>query len=150
MIAYLFLAVGASGTAAAAYFVAPAGHGLHRYVVPRSTLRADLARKERQVEELACRLTGALSELGSVEGERDRLRAELGKAEQLVTDAEGEASEHRRENRALKAALANANAIRPLVPVHALPPAPSTPVPSSTAVPLSQAPIAHRPAPEPT
>lgn len=148
MIAELFLAVGVSGTAAAAYFVAPAGHGMHRYVVPRSQLRADLARAERHVEELFCQLIAATSELEATAVERDSLRAHLGKAERLVTDVESEATTLREANKALKATLANATAVRPLTPVHALPPV--APPLSSAAVPLSQAPFAHSPAPEPS
>lgn len=150
MIAELFFAAGVSGTAAAVYFVAPAGHGVHRYVVPRSQLRADLARMERHVEELACQLTAMTSELEATAAERDSLRVHLGKAERLVTDAETEATTLREANKVLKATLANATAIRPLVPVTPALPAPATPTPSSVVLPLPQAPFAHSPAPEPS
>ncbi|HEY6116156.1 MAG TPA: hypothetical protein VI172_09380, partial [Candidatus Dormibacteraeota bacterium] len=122
--AYLFLAVGTSGTSAALYFVAPAGRGLHRYVVPRSKLRAELARAEAEAEELACKLAAVTSELDAVTADRTALRATLGKAEQLVKDAEDEAEQLRETNRSLKATLSNATAIRPLTPVKALAPPP--------------------------
>ncbi|WP_329214936.1 hypothetical protein OG352_05570 [Streptomyces sp. NBC_01485] len=149
MIAYLSLAVGASGTVAAVYFVAPAGRGLHRYVAPRSKLRADLARADAEAEELTCKLTAVTSELDAVTADRNGLRANLGKAERLVLDAEVEAGQLRETNTSLRAALSNATAIRPLMAVKALTP-PPTPVPSSVAVPLRKASLAHSSAAEPS
>ncbi|SHI65804.1 hypothetical protein [Streptomyces sp. 3214.6] len=149
MIAYAFLILGCGGTAVVVYAIAPAGRGLHRYVAPRSKLRAEAARAAGQVEELACKLAAVTSELEAVTVDRDGLRANLGKAEQLVKDAEDEAKQLRETNRSLRAALSNATAIRPLTPVKAIAPPPS-PVPSSVAVPLHMAPIAHSPAAEPS
>jgi len=149
VIAYVFLSAGVTGTAAALYFVAPAGRGLHRYVVPRSKLRADLARAEAEAEELACKLGALTSELDAVTADRNALRADLGKAERLVSDAEGEATRLGEANKALKAQLSNVTAIRPLVPVKALA-APATPMPSSVAVPLHKAALALSPASEPS
>ncbi|SMF85983.1 hypothetical protein [Streptomyces sp. Amel2xC10] len=149
MIASVFLTLGVGGTAAVIYAVAPAGRGLHRYVVPRSRLRADLARADAVAEELTTKLVGLVAELDAVVGERDEARALLGKAEQLVTDTEADAKRLREANQALKARLANATAIRPLAPVTPLTP-PATPTPSSVVVPLHAAPLPHSPAAEPS
>ncbi|MFF0597848.1 hypothetical protein [Streptomyces antibioticus] len=149
MIASFLLVLGVGGTAAVVYAVAPAGRGLHRYVVPRSRLRADLARAERQAEELTSNLVGLAAELDAVTGERDQALALLGKAEQLVKDCEADAKQLREAHQALKARLANATAIRPLAAVVPLTP-PATPVPSSVVVPLHAAPLTPGPAAEPS
>ncbi|WP_416976662.1 hypothetical protein [Streptomyces sp. T028] len=149
MIEVVFLALGCGGTAAVAYAVAPAGRGLHRYVVPRSRLRAEAVRLSAEVEDLTSRLVAVGAELEAVTGQRDEGRRLLGKAEQLVTDAEAETRELRTANQQLRALLANANAVRPLVPVNALT-APSTPKPSAVVVPLPASPLAHSPAAEPS
>lgn len=88
MIAYLFLSASAVGTAAAVYFVAPAGRGLHRYVVPRSVLRAEAARSTAEVEELVCKLVGLSSELDTVSTARDDAQAGLDKAMLRIADLE--------------------------------------------------------------
>lgn len=149
MIETAFLALGCCGTAVAAYAVVPAGRGLHRYVVPRSRLRADLARADAEAEELTSKLVGLAAELDAVTRERNEGWALLGKAEQLIADTEADAQQLREANQALKARLANLNAIRPLVPVEALRP-PATPTPSAVAVPLCASPLSQSPAAEPS
>lgn len=149
MIAYAFLALGCGGTAAVAYAVAPAGRGLHRYVAPRSRLRAEAVRLSAEVADLTSRLVAVGAELEAVTGQRDEGRQLLGKAEQLVTDTEAEARQLREANRALKAQLANLTAIRPLHAMQDLA-APSTPKPSAVVVPLHASPLAHSPAAEPS
>lgn len=147
MIASLFLSASAVGTVAVVYFVAPAGRGLHRYVVPRSVLRAEAARSTEQVEELVFKLVGLAAELDAVSTARDDAQAGLGKATLRIADLEKqlrEADQRREENTALKAQLANVNAIRPL------PLSGSTPQPVARPVPLNRAPFALGPAQTPS
>ncbi|WP_426568142.1 hypothetical protein [Streptomyces canus] len=85
MIAYVFLALGCGGTAAVAYAVAPAGRGLHRYVMPRAKLRALAERAEADANRLAAELCRACDE-------RDEALGLLAKAEVLVADLEAQLS----------------------------------------------------------
>ncbi|MGP4085445.1 hypothetical protein [Streptomyces sp. KR55] len=128
MIGYVFLSVGVAGTVAFVYFMAPAGRGMHRYVAPRSELRAEAARSSAEAEELACKLVGLASELDAIGGERDDLKAALEKAGLRIAELEEQlrdADQLRETNTALKSQLANVTAIRPLRPaddgVSALP-----------------------------
>lgn len=128
MIAALFLTLGTAGTAGVLYAVAPAGRGLHRYVVPRAQLRAEAAKSSEAADELACKLVGLTSEL---EGAYAELRAALTDKEKAEQVAAGLEEQLRgfdalcEENSELRASLANATAIRPLRPaddsVSALP-----------------------------
>ncbi|WP_250754621.1 hypothetical protein [Streptomyces sp. G1] len=117
MIGYVFLALGTAGTAGVLYAVAPAGRGAHRYVVPRSKLRAEAAKASAEAEELACKLIGLAAE---IEGTYEELREALTgkeKAEQQVALLERQLKgfdELCAENTALRAHLANLAAVRPL------------------------------------
>ncbi|MHC3474643.1 hypothetical protein ACYF6T_38940 [Streptomyces sp. 7R007] len=119
MIGYVLLTLGTTGTAGVLYAVAPAGRGAHRYVVPRSVLRAQAARKDAQIEELACKMIGLAAEL---DGAYDELRSALtGKeaAEQRVTELEEQLKAFDQlcaDNMQLRADLANATAMRQLLP----------------------------------
>jgi predicted nucleic acid-binding Zn-ribbon protein len=119
MIGYLFLALGTAGTAAVLYYVAPAARGTHRYVVPRATLRTGIARLEGERDTQDGKLLGITAELN---GTYDELRdALIGKesAEQRVTDLEDQLKDYdavRAENTRLTSALANATAMRQLLP----------------------------------
>ncbi|MFF9097609.1 hypothetical protein ACF1AX_31365 [Streptomyces sp. NPDC014802] len=142
MIEYVFLGIGTAGTAAVAYAVAPAGSGLHRYVVPRKQLRAEVARAEGTVEELTCKLVALAAELDAVTAQRTDLKAALEKAGQRIASLEEQVRDrHQLRDRvtALEARLANATAVRPL-PVKPSPPAAAVPVP------LNEAPFALSPA----
>ncbi|MFF9238432.1 hypothetical protein ACF1AY_16070 [Streptomyces sp. NPDC014776] len=142
MIEYVFLGIGTAGTAAVAYAVAPAGRGLHRYVMPRKQLRAEVARTERTAQELTCKLVALAAELDAVTAQRNDLKAALEKAGQRIADLEEQVRDrHQLRDRitALEARLANVSAVRPL-PVKATPPAAATPVP------LNRAPFALSPA----
>ncbi|WP_406168965.1 hypothetical protein [Streptomyces sp. NBC_00996] len=119
MIGYVFLSVGALGTAVVAYHLAPAGRGAHRYVVPRAVLRAEAARSTAAADELACKLIGLASELDATTVERNDFKAALEKADLRIAELEEQVCDRdqlREANTALKAALNNAHAIRPLVP----------------------------------
>lgn len=119
MIGYLLLAVGGAGTIAALYFVAPASHGAHRYVVRRAALRADLARKDAQIEELDTKLVGICAELEGAYIELQDALTGKEKAEQQVADLEEQLKSFDalcEENTQLRAALANATAVRQLYP----------------------------------
>lgn len=119
MIAYVFLALGTAGTAGLIYAVAPAGRGLHRYVVPRSMLRAEAARHQAAAEELACKLIGLASEHNSVTVHRDDLTAALEQARLRIADLEDQLRAFDStcsENSRLRAELANATAVRSRLP----------------------------------
>lgn len=143
MIGYVFFALGTGGLSAVVYAVAPAGRGLHRYVVPRSQLRAEAARHSAEAEQLACKLVALAAELDGAAVENSNLTADLAKAGLRITDLQEQVRDrdHLREaNTALMSELANLRAIRPL-PAHGdVPPTGTTPVP------LSQAPFALSPA----
>ena len=118
MIGYVFLTLGSLGTAAVGYTVAPAGRGLHRYVVPRSVLRAEAAQEAATAEELAGKLCGLASEYEGVAAERDVLLALLGRAERLIADKEEQLLAFDAlcaENTQLRADLDNARAMRQLL-----------------------------------
>lgn len=119
MIAYVFLALGTAGTAGMIYAVVPAGRGLHRYVVPRSVLRAEAARHEATAAELACKLVGLASEHDAVAAQRDELSAALEKAGLRIGDLEDQLRAFDStcaENSRLRADLANATAVRSRLP----------------------------------
>ncbi|MFB7596932.1 hypothetical protein [Streptomyces sp. NPDC056160] len=149
MIEYLFLSAGIAGTGALVYFTAPAGRGLHRYVAPRPRLRADLARLEREADQLSCvviRLTAENTVLGK---ERDAANEARAEAEQQITGLEEQLAAFDQlcaENTRLRADLDNARAIRPLPTSDDAPTLPHGIRP----VPLGQAPFALGPAPEPS
>ncbi|MCI3277476.1 hypothetical protein [Streptomyces cylindrosporus] len=119
MIGYVFLAIGSAGTAAVAYCVAPTGRGLHRYVVPRSQLRAQIVFCDNENDELVCKLIGLAAE---VDGAYEELREALTgkeKAEQQVADLEEQLKAFDAlcaENTELRARLANATAVRQMLP----------------------------------
>lgn len=117
MIAYAFLSAGVASAAACAYFVAPAGHGLHRFVMSRGQLRTRCASLEAEAEELACKLIGLASELDGVTTERDDANAMLVKAAEHCIDLEHQLAAFDdlcAENTQLRSDLANAHAVRPL------------------------------------
>lgn len=122
MIAYLFLALGTAGTAAAAYWVVPAARGAHRYVVPRSQLRATIAALEARDDDRVCKLLALTSELDGTYDELRTALASLETSERRAADLArqvADAAELRQEVTQLRAALANATAVRPLPPARA-------------------------------
>lgn len=122
MIAYLFLALGTAGTAAAAYWVVPGARGTHRYVVPRSQLRAVIAALEARDDDRVCKLLALASELDGTYGELRTALASLDISERRAADLArqvADAAELRLEVNQLRAALANATAVRPLPPARA-------------------------------
>lgn len=124
MIAWISLAVGATGAGACAYFVAPAGRGAHRLVMTRAQLRANCARLDRESDDLAqavhqraSEAEAAFEELDATRDERDEAQIALEKAVLRIAELE----EHLKtfadvcaENTRLRAHLDNAHAIRPL------------------------------------
>ncbi|MFJ2004743.1 hypothetical protein [Streptomyces chartreusis] len=119
MIAYLFLGLGAAGAAGVIYYLAPAGRGLHRYVVPRSVLRAEAVTSTAAADELACKLVGLASEHDAVCGQRDDLVAALEKAGIRIADLEDQLRAFDMtcaENSRLRSELANATAMRSALP----------------------------------
>ncbi|MFJ9114435.1 hypothetical protein ACIRJO_02680 [Streptomyces sp. NPDC102394] len=119
MIGYLFLALGGVGTVGVLYYLAPASHGAHRYVVPRATLRADVARKDAQIEDLDSKLVGVCAELEGAYAELRDALVDKEKAEQQVAGLEEQLTSFDalcQENTQLRAALANATAVRQLYP----------------------------------
>ncbi|MFJ4551037.1 hypothetical protein ACIP4X_17725 [Streptomyces sp. NPDC088817] len=132
MIAYAFLTISVAGVGAVAYYVAPAGRGAHRYVVPRSMLRAEAARHAAAAEEATCKLVGLAVEFDAVSVERDDLEAALDKAGRRIDELEEQVRDRdqlREANTALQAALANARK------VSQLPPHGDTQPPSASALP---------------
>ncbi|MGW6292439.1 hypothetical protein [Streptomyces sp. NPDC055058] len=117
MIAYLLLSAGTAGTLAVAYSVAPAGRGLHRYVVPRSRLRADIGRLEREADDLTCTVIQLAGENTVLRKERDEASelAATGQEQILLLHEQLAAFDQLcLENTQLRAQLANATAYRPL------------------------------------
>lgn len=125
MIAEALLAVGSAGAAVAAWQVAPAairrfapGHGLHRYAMSPSQLRAELAEQDREMNGLVCAMS-------TVSNERDdavRSAVAWEEAAHQAADRIGELAEEAREVKqlretvtGLRAELANAYPIRPLL-----------------------------------
>jgi hypothetical protein len=144
VIAYVFLAGGMAGAGALVYYVAPAGRGLHRYVVPRAQLRAKIARLEREADDLACAVTRLTSENTVIGKERDAANeacAEAGRRIAALEERLTEFEELRAENTRLRADLDNARACRPLT---AAPDAPTVPQ-GSRVLPLPEAPFALNP-----
>lgn len=145
MIAALFLALGGAGTAAVAYYVTP--HGAHRYVAPRSVLRAEAARSTAAAEDLACKLVGLASEFDAMRAERDDLKTGRDNDRRRIADLEArvrDRDELQARVRALAAELANARKVSQL-PVHG-----DTPPPGVHVLPLSRAPFALGPAAKPS
>lgn len=147
MIAYVFLAGGVAGAGALVYFVAPAGSGLHRRVVPRSQLRADIDRLEAENDRLAHNIVELLLSRHEARTELDDTAKALTEASLRIAELEErlrDADQLRESNTALKAALANATAVRQL------PPHGDTAPPAAQPIPLNQAPFALSPAAEPS
>lgn len=96
----------------------PAGSGLHRYAMTPAQLRAELARSDRENDELTCALS-------TVSNERDRAvrvawtwRHTAHKAADRIDELAEQArdvKQLRESNRALRAELANVRTIRPLL-----------------------------------
>ncbi|MEV4033446.1 hypothetical protein [Streptomyces umbrinus] len=124
MITWISLAVGVSGTGAALYFVAPAGRGAHRFLMPRSQLRANCARLDRENNDLAkavhrqaSEAEAALEELDATRDERDDVQSALEKAALRIAELEEQLRAFDQlcgENTELRSALSNAHAVRPL------------------------------------
>ncbi|MGW1498981.1 hypothetical protein ACWCQW_10485 [Streptomyces mirabilis] len=117
MIGEILLGVGAAGASVCFYFVAPAGRGIHRYVVPRAMLRAKIAQLEREADSMVCAVQGSLTDVQAARKERAEAWAALSKAEGLIADLEKQLSpfdELCAENTQLRADLANARAMRQL------------------------------------
>lgn len=124
MIAWISLAVGVTGTGACAYFAAPAGRGVHRFLMPRSQLRANCTRLDRENDDLACAVHKLASEAEAAYGELDATRDERDDAVTALEKAVlriAELEEQLRafdvlcgENTKLRSAVANAYAVRPL------------------------------------
>ncbi|MEV7684507.1 hypothetical protein [Streptomyces bungoensis] len=145
MIAYLFLAIGGTGTAAVAYYVTP--RSAHRYVVPRSVLRAEAARSTAAADELACKLIGLAAEFDAVSAERDDLKAVLDKAGLRIADLEERVRDRDQLEarvRALAAELANVRKVSQL-PAHG-----DTPPPGVHGLPARWEAFALSPAPKPS
>ncbi|MFJ6730053.1 hypothetical protein ACIQPQ_34655 [Streptomyces sp. NPDC091281] len=137
MIAYLFLTLGCGGTLAAAYAVAPAGRGAHRYVASRSKLRAEAATAQGAADELAAALVATWSERDRLAAQHEEDQLLLASAEQLVQDLEARLRAFDAtcaENTSLRAELENITAIRPLQGADGGPPA--------AVMPLAKAPFA--------
>ncbi|MGW3152715.1 hypothetical protein [Streptomyces sp. NPDC001089] len=117
MISEVLFGTGAAGVVALVYYVAPAGRGAHRHVVPRAMLRAEIRRLERESTSLACAVNRSRTEVLSTRAERDQAWEALGKAERLVTDLEKQLSPFDAlcaENTRLRADLDNARSMRQL------------------------------------
>jgi len=124
MIAWISLAVGATGAGACAYFVAPAGRGAHRLVMSRSQLRANCARLDRECDDLAqavheraSEAEAAFEELDATRDERDEAQIALEKAALRIADLEEQLRAFDQlcsENTEMRSAVANAHAVRPL------------------------------------
>nr|WP_162934288.1 hypothetical protein [Streptomyces scabiei] len=154
MIGYVFLTVGVLATAVVIYAVAPAGRGLHRFVVPRSRLRRELrltllelAGAEEHIAGLESALSAGTSSWEWMAGQLTAAEEALEKAQRQHAELEEqlrEVDQLRVTNTALQAQLANANAIRPLTVAAAPPPR------GPRVVALHQAPLATGPAHEPS
>jgi hypothetical protein len=117
VIAYALGSVGVLGTAALAYYITPAARGAHRYVVPRSELRAEIVRLERKADALVCTVTRAAIAAHVARADREEAWAMLGQAEGLVADLEKKAADRDHllaETIRLQAELDNARAMRQL------------------------------------
>lgn len=117
MIGEILLGVGATGASVCLYFVAPAGRGIHRYVVPRAMLRAKIGQLEREADAMVCAVKRSLTDVQAARVERDEAWTALNKAEGLVADLEkqlGPFDELCAENTRLRAELDNARAMRQL------------------------------------
>ncbi|MET7776267.1 hypothetical protein ABZU94_10685 [Streptomyces mirabilis] len=117
MIGEILLGVGAAGASVCFYFVAPAGRGIHRHVVPRAVLRAQIARLEQEADSMVCAVSKSLTDVQAARVERDEAWEALNKAERLVADLEKQLrpfDELCAENTQLRADLDNARAMRQL------------------------------------
>lgn len=119
MIEYAFLGVGVAGAVAFVYYVAPAGRGLHRYVMPRAALRADIARLEREADQLTCNVARLLIGRHQALEERGDALEDLTQASLRIADLEKQLEAFDAlcaENTQLRAELDNARAMRQLLP----------------------------------
>ncbi|MEU9208490.1 hypothetical protein AB0D27_11185 [Streptomyces sp. NPDC048415] len=115
MIGFVYLSFGIAGTAACAYYVAPAARGLHRHVLPKSSLRADAARLDAENASLACDIGHLLIQVQAARRERDDNAKALRQALERIGDLEQQLANHdetQAENLQLSADLANARAMR--------------------------------------
>ncbi|MEU7403842.1 hypothetical protein [Streptomyces sp. NPDC044948] len=145
MIETLLLSAGVGGTAAALWYVAPAGRGLHRYVVPRSRLRADIARLEREANDLTCAVLRLSTENTTIGKDRDAAHDALADSRLHNVELERQLAAFDQlcsENTRLRAALANARAVRPLPAADGDEPTVPQGIP---VLPLDQAPFALKP-----
>lgn len=117
MIAWVFLSAGVAGSVAVAYYTAPAGRGLHRYVVPRARLRAEVRRLEREADDLTCAVIRISGERDVACKQRDEFSDDLVDARQQIVGLQEQLTAFDRlcaENTELRSQLANATAYRPL------------------------------------
>ncbi|MFD4258186.1 hypothetical protein ACFWR9_11285 [Streptomyces sp. NPDC058534] len=146
MIEILLLSAGVGGTAAALWYVAPAGRGLHRYVVPRAQLRADVVRLEHEADDLTCALLRVTSENTALRKDRDTTREALKAARARIASLGKQLTSFDSlcaENTELRSQLANATAVRPLPVDDDAPTVPQgTPVLPLTEAPFAQPPMA--------
>jgi hypothetical protein len=119
VIAYVLLSAGVAGTATCAYFAAPAARGTHRYLVPRSVLRAENVRLDGENEELAHTVVRLTGEVTVARKELDETAEHLVAARTRILDLEEQLGPFDRlcaDNTRLRAELANARAVRSLYP----------------------------------
>lgn len=117
MIAYALGSVGVVGAVAFVYYMAPAARGAHRYVVPRSELRAEIVRLEGKADALVCTVTRTAIAAHAARADREEAWAMLGKAEGLVADLEKQVADRAEllaETIRLQAELDNARSMRQL------------------------------------
>ncbi|MET9158248.1 hypothetical protein ABZX56_11010 [Streptomyces parvulus] len=144
MIEFLFLSAGLAGTAAAVSYVALPGRGVHRYVVPRAKLRADVRRLEHEADDLVCALLRATTQNNALRKDHEAVSEALKDSRLHNADLHKQLAAFDRlcaENTELRAALDNARAVRPLTAAVDAPTVPhGIPV-----LPLAAAPIALKP-----
>ncbi|HET6635053.1 MAG TPA: hypothetical protein VFH77_08475 [Streptomyces sp.] len=142
MIGYLLLSAGVIGTAACGYYVAPAGRGAHRYLVPRSVLRAEAVCLQVENEQMARTVIKLTSEVALADKAHDAAQESLSEARTRIRVLEEQLAELdvlRAENTRLRADLDNVRAVRPLT--AAADEAPTVPG-GIPVMPLQQAPLA--------
>jgi hypothetical protein len=121
VISSLLLTLGAGGTAAVAYYMAPAARGTHRYVVPRAQLRATITRLEARDDERVCKLLALSAELDGTYAELHAALTGLEETRHHAADLARQTADYqqlRAEVQRLQAQLANATAVRPLLPAR--------------------------------
>ncbi|MFF7966704.1 hypothetical protein ACFZC3_15220 [Streptomyces sp. NPDC007903] len=117
MIENLFLGAGAAGVVGVVYWAGPAARGAHRYVVPRAVLRAEAARSSAAADEMAGALLAMVARLHHALSQRNDALRLLHRAETLVEQLDEQVADRQQlaaEVIRLRAALANATAVRPL------------------------------------